>query len=80
MLFFTLIVHQMLWIQGGRLDSLSGCEVIPVEYADIRHVKSSFKKLLRACVASVAYTDVDKALLTTVQESDWLTQLQVHKL
>ena len=70
----------MLSIQGGRLDSLSGCEVIPVEYADIRHVKSSFKKLLRACVASVAYTDVDKALLTTVQESDWLTQLQVHKL
>ena len=68
----------MLLIQSLKLESFPGCEVIPLEYADVRHVKSSFKKMLRASVASVPFTDVDNAMLTSIHESDWLTQLQVN--
>lgn len=33
-------------------DSIMKIDFIPVEYADIRHSKTSFKKLMRACVPS----------------------------
>jgi len=33
-------------------DSVMKIDFIPIEYADIRHSKTSFKKLMRACVPS----------------------------
>lgn len=33
-------------------DSIMKIDFIPIEYADIRHSKTSFKKLMRACVPS----------------------------
>lgn len=33
-------------------DSIMKIDFIPIDYADIRHSKTSFKKLMRACVPS----------------------------
>ena len=67
----------MLFIfQGFRLESFSKCDFIPVDYYDARHVKASFKKLMRACVPSGPFTDPEKGFLHAVEESEWLKQLQ----
>jgi len=63
--------------QGIRLESFSKCEFIPIDYYDTRHVKSSFKKLMRACVPSGPFADPDNYnFLRAVQDSEWLKQLQ----
>ena len=64
-------------------------DFIPVDYPEIRAVKSSFKKLLRACVpsdspATLAGGAADPAgadqrrrgFLKAVEESDWLGQIR----
>jgi len=62
--------------QGIRLESFSKCDFIPVDYYDARHVKCSFKKLMRACVPSCPFTDPDQGYLRAVEQSEWLQQLQ----
>jgi myotubularin-related protein 5/13 len=55
-----------------------------VDYYEVRHVKSSFKKLMRACVPSSAGADGDggsggsggSGFLQAFEESEWLPQLQ----
>ena len=58
------------------MESFSKCDFIPIDYYEVRHVKSSFKKLMRACVPSSPYTDPEKGLLRAVEESEWLKQIQ----
>jgi len=62
--------------KGIRLESLSRCDFIPIDYYDARHVKSSFKKLMRACVPSGPFTDPESGFLRAVEDSEWLKQLQ----
>ncbi|KAG7258431.1 hypothetical protein CRUP_018445, partial [Coryphaenoides rupestris] len=38
--------------QGGKQDSFQQWEVVPIEVCDVRQVKNSFKKLMKACVPS----------------------------
>lgn len=38
--------------QGIKTDAYHKTEFIPVEYTEVRQIKSSFKKLMRACVPS----------------------------
>ena len=45
------------------MESFPKCDFIPVDYTDVRHIKSSFKKLMRACVPSAPYTDPEKGYL-----------------
>lgn len=63
-------------LQGIRLESFKKCDFIPVDYVDIRQIKSSFKKLVRACVPSTPFTDPEKGFLRAIQESEWLNQIQ----
>ena len=77
MLILSLIhVFTLSVCQGIRMESFSRCDFIPVDYYDARHIKSSFKKLMRACVPSSPFTDPEKGFLRAVEESEWLKQLQ----
>lgn len=63
-------------MKGIRLECFRKCDFIPVEYHEIRQVKSSFKKLMRACVPSAPFVDPEKGFLKAIQESEWLKQIQ----
>ncbi|GBL87002.1 Myotubularin-related protein 13 [Araneus ventricosus] len=63
-------------IKGIKAESFPNCDFIPVEFPEVRHVKASFKKLLRACVPSAPITDPDQSFLRAVENSEWLNQLQ----
>uniref|UniRef100_A0A7M4FTI6 SET binding factor 1 n=1 Tax=Crocodylus porosus TaxID=8502 RepID=A0A7M4FTI6_CROPO len=53
-------------------------EAVPVEVFDVRQVKASFKKLLKACVPSGVATEAGSTYLCSLEESEWLTQ--IHKI
>ncbi|XP_043561839.1 myotubularin-related protein 13 isoform X2 [Chiloscyllium plagiosum] len=65
-------------LRGFKPDLAINCELIPVDYCDIRQVKASFKKLMRACVPSTVPSDADMTLYRLLGESEWL--LQIHRI
>jgi len=48
-------------------DSIMKIDFIPIEYADIRHSKTSFKKLMRACVPSSTSNEPEHSFYKLVQ-------------
>ncbi|KAJ8313207.1 hypothetical protein KUTeg_009240 [Tegillarca granosa] len=62
-------------MKGIKMDSFPKCDFIPVDFYEVRHVKASFKKLMRACVPS-APTTVDQSFMKSVEDSEWLLQIQ----
>lgn len=65
-----------LLFQGIKAESFPNCDFIPVEFNEVRHVKASFKKLLRACVPSAPVADPDQMFLRAVENSEWLNQVK----
>uniref|UniRef100_A0A8C0FSG1 SET binding factor 1 n=1 Tax=Bubo bubo TaxID=30461 RepID=A0A8C0FSG1_BUBBB len=64
--------------QGVKPDPLQHWEVVPIEVFDVRQVKASFKKLMKACVPGCPSTDPSVAYLRSLEESEWLSQ--IHKI
>ncbi|NWU70804.1 MTMR5 protein, partial [Pterocles burchelli] len=63
-----------LYIIGDK-SQLKHWEVVPIEVFDVRQVKASFKKLMKACVPGCPSTDPSVAYLRSLEESEWLSQV-----
>ncbi|XP_022243465.1 myotubularin-related protein 13-like [Limulus polyphemus] len=63
-------------IKGIKPESYPNCDFIPVDFTEVRQIKASFKKLMRACVPSDPVTDPDQNFYRSVENSEWLNQLQ----
>ncbi|XP_075780386.1 myotubularin-related protein 5 isoform X3 [Pelodiscus sinensis] len=64
-------------LKGVKPDPLQHWEVVPIEVFDVRQVKASFKKLLKACVPSPR-PEPSPPYLRSLEESEWLSQ--IHKV
>ncbi|XP_067387507.1 myotubularin-related protein 5 isoform X2 [Emydura macquarii macquarii] len=65
-------------LKGVKPDPLQHWEVVPIEVFDVRQVKASFKKLMKACVPGCPFSDPNLAYLRSLEESEWLSQ--IHKI
>lgn len=61
--------------QGIKADPLQHWEIVPIEVFDARQVKSSFKKLMKACVPGSPSPEAGLAYLRSLEESEWLVQV-----
>ncbi|KAF3859628.1 hypothetical protein F7725_022027 [Dissostichus mawsoni] len=46
---YLYIIGDKAQLKGGKQDSFQQWEVVPIEVCDVRQVKNSFKKLMKAC-------------------------------
>ncbi|XP_053775823.1 myotubularin-related protein 5 isoform X2 [Desmodus rotundus] len=73
------IIGDKAQLKGVRPDPLQQWELVPIEVFEARQVKTSFKKLLKACVPGCPATEPSPAsFLRSLEDSEWLTQ--IHKL
>ncbi|XP_047497581.1 myotubularin-related protein 13-like isoform X3 [Penaeus chinensis] len=63
-------------IKGIKTDAYHKTEFIPVEYTEVRQIKSSFKKLMRACVPSSPAAEQEQSFFRAIENSEWLNQLE----
>lgn len=59
-------------VQGGKQDSFQQWEVVPIEVCDVRQVKNSFKKLMKACVPSSPTSDPNMSFQRCLEDSEWM--------
>ncbi|KAL3178044.1 hypothetical protein MRX96_038584 [Rhipicephalus microplus] len=59
-------------IKGIKPETYANCDLIPVEYPEVRQVKASFKKLLRACCPSAPPASPELSFYKMVEGSEWL--------
>lgn len=46
--------------------------MVPIEVCDVRQVKNSFKKLMKACVPSSSTSEPNMRFLRCLEESEWM--------
>ncbi|CAG7827012.1 unnamed protein product [Allacma fusca] len=62
-------------MKGIKPDSHGKIIYIPVDFYEVRHLRASFKKLMRACIPSNLVTDPEAGYLKSVENSEWLPQI-----
>ncbi|XP_051912045.1 myotubularin-related protein 5 isoform X5 [Hippocampus zosterae] len=72
---YLYIIGDKAQLKGGKQDSFQQWEVVPIEVCDVRQVKNSFKKLMKACVPSSASSDPSTNFLRCLEESEWMALL-----
>uniref|UniRef100_W5KRU7 SET binding factor 1 n=1 Tax=Astyanax mexicanus TaxID=7994 RepID=W5KRU7_ASTMX len=72
---YLYIIGDKSQLKGGKQDSFQQWEVVPIEVCDVRQVKNSFKKLMKACVPSSASTDPNMSFHRCLEESEWMNLL-----
>ncbi|KAJ0037018.1 hypothetical protein NL108_014354, partial [Boleophthalmus pectinirostris] len=72
---FLYIIGDKAQLKGGKQDSFQQWEVVPIEVCDVRQVKNSFKKLMKACVPSSSSTDPNMSFLRSLEDSEWMSLL-----
>ncbi|TRZ01750.1 hypothetical protein DNTS_027257 [Danionella cerebrum] len=72
---YLYIIGDKSQLKGGKQDSFQQWEVVPIEVCDVRQVKNSFKKLMKACVPSSPNSDPNMTFHRCLEESDWMNLL-----
>ncbi|XP_041636303.1 myotubularin-related protein 5 isoform X3 [Cheilinus undulatus] len=72
---YLYIIGDKAQLKGGKQDSFQQWEVVPIEVCDVRQVKNSFKKLMKACVPSSPTPDPNMSFLRCLEESEWMALL-----
>ncbi|XP_070847738.1 myotubularin-related protein 5 isoform X1 [Chaetodon trifascialis] len=72
---YLYIIGDKAQLKGGKQDSFQQWEVVPIEVCDVRQVKNSFKKLMKACVPSSPTTDPNMSFQRCLEESEWMALL-----
>ncbi|XP_035383632.1 myotubularin-related protein 5 isoform X2 [Electrophorus electricus] len=72
---YLYIIGDKSQIKGGKQDPLQQWEVVPIEVCDVRQVKNSFKKLMKACVPSSLTSDLNMSFHRCLEDSEWMNLL-----
>uniref|UniRef100_A0A8C7K6Q7 SET binding factor 1 n=1 Tax=Oncorhynchus kisutch TaxID=8019 RepID=A0A8C7K6Q7_ONCKI len=72
---YLYIIGDKTQLKGGKQDSFQQWEVVPIEVCDVRQVKNSFKKLIKACVPSSATSEPSMTFHRCLEESEWMCLL-----
>ncbi|XP_022060952.2 myotubularin-related protein 5 isoform X4 [Acanthochromis polyacanthus] len=72
---YLYIIGDKAQLKGGKQDSFQQWEVVPIEVCDVRQVKNSFKKLMKACVPSSSTSDPNMSFLRCLEDSEWMALL-----
>uniref|UniRef100_A0A3B3SA28 SET binding factor 1 n=1 Tax=Paramormyrops kingsleyae TaxID=1676925 RepID=A0A3B3SA28_9TELE len=75
---YLYIIGDKSQLKVSRPDSFQQWEVVPIEVFDVRQVKTSFRKLMKACVPSSTSTDPNMTFYRCLEESEWMCLL--HKV
>uniref|UniRef100_A0A8C3B2N4 SET binding factor 1 n=1 Tax=Cyclopterus lumpus TaxID=8103 RepID=A0A8C3B2N4_CYCLU len=73
---YLYIIGDKAQLKGGKQDSFQQWEVVPIEVCDVRQVKNSFKKLMKACVPTSLTPEHNVSFLRCLEESEWM----LHKV
>ncbi|KAF0039192.1 hypothetical protein F2P81_009676 [Scophthalmus maximus] len=69
---YLYIIGDKAQLKGGKQDSFQHWEVVPIEVCDVRQVKNSFKKLMKACVPSSSTSDPNMSFQRCLEDSEWM--------
>ncbi|XP_062383465.1 myotubularin-related protein 5 isoform X4 [Sardina pilchardus] len=72
---YLYIIGDKAQLKGGKQDSFQQWELVPIEVCDVRQVKNSFKKLMKACVPSTPTADPNMSFHRCLEESEWMNLL-----
>ncbi|XP_069012536.1 myotubularin-related protein 5 isoform X2 [Embiotoca jacksoni] len=72
---YLYIIGDKAQLKGGKQDSFQQWEVVPIEVCDVRQVKNSFKKLIKACVPSSSTSDPNMSFMRCLEDSEWMALL-----
>ncbi|XP_031415031.2 myotubularin-related protein 5, partial [Clupea harengus] len=72
---YLYIIGDKAQLKGGKQDSFQQWELVPIEVCDVRQVKNSFKKLMKACVPSSSTSDPSMSFHRCLEESEWMCLL-----